>query len=446
MLQYLTRINQIAWGPGTLILFAGTGIFFLFVLKGRPWKKLIYALKLLFRPEITAKGQGMTSFQSAMTALGACMGTGNIAGVASAMVLGGPGALVWMCLSAMLGLPVIFSECILSIAYRKKYHGRYIGGPMYVMREGIGGRVGAVMAFAFAVMTMGASFGVGNMTQSNSAGAALAFLWHIPAVLTGLGLMIALVLVFLMGQGGAGRVSAVLVPTASVGYLLCAVIVIVIHHARIGHGIYEMFQMAFSLKAVSGGIGGAITVSAYDAMRWGVARGIFSNEAGLGSAPIAASGATGLKSTDQAYLHMAGAFFDTVIMCSVTGLAIAASGVLGMTDDAGRMLDGVQLTMQAFSCIPGDGGLWVIGLGMLFFAFSTLIGWAYYGENALLYLTSSIKARMIYRVLFCIACFAGAVYELQTVWLFSDIMNVCMALPNLICLWLMWREIKALAM
>lgn len=445
LLYWLERLNQIAWGPGTILLFIGTGLFFLIMLHGLPWKKLLYALKLLFCPTLTRSETGMSPFQSAMTALGACMGTGNIVGVASAMVLGGPGALVWMSISAMIGLPVIFSECLLSIQYRKQDKDSYIGGPMYVMKYGIDGKFGLFMAVTFSIMTVCASFGIGNMTQSNSAAAALASLWHVPKHWTGAGFAIALMLVFALGQHSIGKLSALIVPVASAGYLLCAVFVIWIYRANLIQGISEIFKMAFSYKAIGGGAGGVVIKSAFDAMKWGVARGIFSNEAGLGSTPIAAAAAVSQSSKEQAYMHMAGAFFDTVIMCSVTGLAIAASGVLGTKDAAGHLLDGVALTMKAFECIPYQGGMIVIGLGMIFFAFSTLIGWAYYGENALRYFTKSNKAILTYHILFCVACYIGAVYQLQTVWLFADLTNVLMALPNMICLLMMARQVKKLA-
>lgn len=444
MENLLQSINRIIWGPATLVVFLGTGLFFLIKLRFLPWRNLGFALKLVFNPVREGKGSegDISPFASLMTSLGACMGTGNIVGVACAMVLGGPGALIWMCISAMLGLPTIFAETVLSMRYRQKnVNGQMCGGPMYVMAKGIGGYFGKVLAALFAILTIGASFGIGNMTQSNAVAAAVHNIWHVPESITGILLMAAVFLVLIGGIQCIGSVCSVFVPITSLFYIGCAIAVIVLNYRNIPDGLYEMFQMAFSIKSISGGLGGAITSSAFLAMKWGIARGVFSNEAGLGSAPIAAAAARSDAAAKQGYIHMTGAFLDTVIMCTVTGLAIAASGVLGMKDSSGRLVTGVHLTIKAFDTVLGFGG-YVIVLGMIFFAFPTLIGWAYYGEKALEYLTKSKQMIFWYRIIFCLMIYVGAVKSLQIVWDFADIMNGLMAVPNMLCLWILWREVR----
>ena len=447
----LNHMNKIIWGPATLCIFLGTGIFFLVVFNFMPWRRLGYALSLVFRPEKPAgkvKGD-ITPFASLMTSLGACMGTGNIAGVACALVLGGPGALFWMCLSSFTGLPVIFAECVLSVRYREKSRtGMMCGGPMYVMKYGIGKKTGMVLAVCFSLFTVGASFGIGNMTQTNAAAAAMKEIWHIPKPLTGFFMAVSVFLVLVAGIGGIGRICSIIVPAASMLYLSCAFTVIILNYRNIPGSFLEIIHMAFSAKAVTCGIGGLITASMYTAMKWGIARGVFSNEAGLGSAPIAAAAAKTDAPAKQGYIHMTGAFIDTAVMCTVTGLAICASGVLGMKDMNGQLITGVELTIRAFETALKGGGH-IICAGMLFFAFPTLLGWAYYGEKALIFLTGQRfekYAVVIYRILFCVMCYVGAVKALKPVWDFSDIMNGLMAVPNLICLWIKWREVREICL
>lgn len=448
MENLLQTLNRIIWGPATLCFFLGTGLFFLVELKFLPWRNLMYALKLVFLPrrqKKSAHGE-ISSFASLMTSLGACMGTGNIVGVACAMTLGGPGALVWMCVSAMMGLPTIFAECVLAIRYRRRgCDGQMCGGPMYVMRDGIGGSAGRVLAVIFSVLTVGASLGIGNMTQSNAVAVSMKDIWQVPEHISGIILTVAVFIVLIGGIQSIGSVCSVLVPVASVLYLGCACAVIFINYENLGPGLKEIFRMAFSVKSISGGVGGAVCASMFQAMKWGIARGVFSNEAGLGSAPIAAAAAQTDDAVKQGYIHMTGVFLDTVVMCSVTGLAISASGVLGMKDSGGELLTGVRLTIKAFETVSAYGGH-IIGLGMLFFAFPTLLGWAYYGERALEYLICSKRCVAIYRIIYCAACYIGAVRSLQLVWAFSDVMNGLMALPNLICLWVMYKEVKKLCL
>lgn len=436
MLELLDKINAVIWGPATLALFMGTGIFLLLRLKGLPVLNIGYAIKLLLKKEKRDKNPGdISSFQSLMTSLAACIGTGNIAGVASAMILGGPGALIWMNISTLLGLSTIFTESLLSMLYRRKNKkGEMSGGPMYVMVDGIGGKTGYIMAAAFSVFAVCASFGIGNMTQSNTVAEALFDTWKFPSYVTGIIMAAVTFFVIVGGVKSIGKFCGVFVPAAAIFYIGCCLAVILCNTAHLKEGLAEMFSMAFSVRSVTGGFGGAVTASMFSAMKWGVARGVFSNEAGLGSAPIAAAAAKTGHPVRQAYIQMTGPVFDTMVMCTLTGLAVAASGVLGMNNENGVMYNGVALTMKAFETVLGEAGKYVITFGIVGFAVPTVLGWAYYGEKALEFLTSSSAVLWGYRAVYSFAAFLGAVKPLEIIWGFADAMNGLMALPNLICI------------
>jgi AGCS family alanine or glycine:cation symporter len=283
-----------------------------------------------------------------------------------------------------------------------------------------------------------ASFGIGNMTQANSISAALFSSYQIPTWFTGIIIMLAAVATLVNGNRSIGKVSSIVVPAMAAFYFVAALIVIIANFEAVPAGIMEMFRMAFSFDSVAGGVGGSIVASMLTSMRWGVARGVFSNEAGLGSAPIAAAAARTDHASRQGYVNMTGTFFDTMIVCMLTGLVIASSGLLGTIDPAtGTPVSGAQLTILAFSTVFGDYGKMVISISLSLFAFSTILGWEYYGEKALEYLIRNRKVIMSYRVLFGAITFVGATTSLEVVWNFSDTMNGLMAIPNLICLlWL----------
>ena len=371
MLEIFNGINRVLWGPGTLLLFIGTGIFLMCRLRWMPWRRIGYGIRLLIRPSKAGGRDGdISSFQSLMMSLAACIGTGNIAGVASAMVLGGPGALVWMNISAMLGLSTAFSESLLTMLYRRKNkNGEMSGGPMYVMVDGIGGCTGKIMAAAFSVFTVGASFGIGNMTQSNTAASVLFESWHFPPVLTGLFLSVLTMAVIFGGVKSVGKFCGVFVPVAA-------------------------------------------AAASYD------------------------------NPMHQAYIQMTGPVFDTIIMCTMTGLAIAASGCLGMRGADGHLLDGVALTAAAFKTVLGPFADAVISISMFCFAIPTIIGWAYYGEKALEYLTDKKAVLWAYKIIYSGAVCFGAIKPLAVVWAFSDMMNGLMALPNLLTLLLLNNQVR----
>ena len=437
--KVLADVNNFVWGPVMLALLVGTGIFLTIRLKFLPWRNLFYAIRMIFRKKDQHEGD-ISPFQSLMTALAATIGTGNIVGVATAMVLGGPGALVWMWISAAFGLSTKYGESVLAVKYREQNSvGEMAGGPMYAMKNGIHNKiVGRTLAGLFATFVVLSSFGIGNMTQANSISAALFTGFAIPTWVVGAVITICSLAILVRGIQSIGRVSSIVVPFMAVFYFVTAVIVICVNIAAVPAGIAEMFRMAFSFDSVAGGIGGSIVASMLTSMRWGVARGVFSNEAGLGSAPIAAAAARTDHASRQGYVNMTGTFFDTMIVCMLTGLVIASSGVLGTMDpDTGKLLSGAQLTIAAFSTVFGTYGKFIVAIALSLFAFSTIIGWEYYGEKALEYLIKNRRVIMSYRVIFSLITFIGATTTLEVVWNFSDTMNGLMSIPNLICLlWL----------
>ena len=421
-----------------LALLVGTGIFLTIRLKFLPWRNLGYAIKMVFSKRDKHAGD-ISPFQSLMTALSATIGTGNIVGVATAMVLGGPGALVWMWIAAAFGLSTKYGESVLAVKYRETNSvGEMAGGPMYAMKNGINNGFGRLLAVLFSLFAVLASFGIGNMTQANSISAALNSSYGIPTWAVGAVIMVLALSVLVRGIRRIGLVSSIIVPTMAVFYLVASVIVIVANFDAVPAGVEQMFAMAFSTESVAGGIGGSIVASMLTAMRWGVARGVFSNEAGLGSAPIAAAAARTDHASRQGYVNMTGTFFDTMIICMLTGLVIASSGMLGTVDpETGKLVSGVQLTILAFSTVFGAYGKLIVSIAIALFAFSTILGWEYYGEKALEYLIKARPVIMGYRVLFSLITFVGATTTLEIVWNFSDTMNGLMIIPNLICLiWL----------
>jgi AGCS family alanine or glycine:cation symporter len=336
--KILTSIDDFVWGPAMLVLLVGTGIFLTLRFRFLPWRNLFPSLKRLLSPESRKKsGSGdISPFSALMTALAATIGTGNIVGVATAMVAGGPGALVWMWISAAFGITTKFSECALAIKYREvNENGEMSGGPMYTIRKAFKCKpIGIILAFLFAVFAVLASFGIGNLTQANSISDALHTTFSIPAWVTGI-LLVALTLLILIGGiQRISKVSSILVPAMALFYILCGIIVIFGNLSNIPDGIKMIFSMAFGVRPVIGGLCGTITASMMNAMRYGVARGCFSNEAGMGSAAITAAAATTDNHVRQGYINMCGTFIDTIIVCTITGLAIASSGVLGtVTND-----------------------------------------------------------------------------------------------------------------
>ncbi len=331
----LQRIDDVVWGPVMLLLLVGTGIFLTIKTKALCWRNLPYAIKSVLSKEARQKkGDGDVSpFSALTTALAATIGTGNIVGVATAMVSGGPGALVWMWLSAAFGITSKFSECMLAIKYREvNEKGEMSGGPMYTMKKAFRyKKTGAIMGWLFALFAVIASFGIGNLTQANSISTALNATYNIPFSITGIVITVLALLIILGGIKSISKVSQVVVPIMALFYIISGMIVIIGNVANLPAGLSMIFKMAFSVKAVGGGLCGTIVATMMQSMRYGVARGVFSNEAGMGSAAITAAAATTTDPVRQGYINMTGTFWDTIVVCTITGLCIASSGVLGST-------------------------------------------------------------------------------------------------------------------
>ena len=445
--EIISKIDDFVWGPVMLVLLVGTGIFLTVRLKFRPWRNLGYALKSTLSKEArtTKRGTGDVSpFSALTTALAATIGTGNIVGVATAMVAGGPGALVWMWISACFGLTSKFSECMLAIKYREvNQKGEMSGGPMYTMKKGFKHKkLGAVIGMLFAVFAVIASFGIGNMTQANSIAESLHDTFNFNTTIVGVILTILSLVIIVGGIKSISKVSSVVVPFMAIFYVVAGLIVIIMNIQNLPAGIAMIFKMAFSVKAVGGALCGNIVASMMNAARYGVARGCFSNEAGMGSAAITAAAATTDNPVRQAYINMTGTFWDTIVVCTITGLAIASSGVLGQIDPAtGQLYVGSALTIAAFSTVLGKVGGYLVTIGITLFAFSTILGWEYHGEKAFEYLVGTHKLNMVYRIIFSLVAYVGATQTLELVWNFSDIANALMAIPNLICMILLSGEI-----
>lgn len=549
----LVVIDDFVWGPVMLILLVGTGIVLTVRTRFLPWRNLGYAIRSTLSKEARTKTRGsgdVTPFAALTTALAATIGTGNIVGVATAMVSGGPGALVWMWISAAFGISSKFSECMLAIKYREvNEKGEMSGGPMYTMKKAIKNKkAGAALGWLFALFAVTASFGIGNLSQANSISDALGSTFSVPTWITGVVITVLALLIIVGGIKSISKVSSVVVPFMAIFYVLAGLLVIILHIQNVPSGLAQIFSMAFSAKAVTGGFLGTIVASMMRGMRFGVARGVFSNEAGMGSAAITAAAATTDNPVRQGYINMTGTFWDTIVVCTITGLCIASSGVLGsvqaadsgtyaysaqqlvLTSDASpenpavyqiskddasltavfdkaasdtkgpETLDGLSsftlgafdsaadeiydadnahsgafaggiigewkdadgsvytfradgtyeyaplvigasLTISAFRSALGNVGAVLITVSIVLFAFSTILGWEYHGEKAWEYLFGTHRYNMIYRIVFSLIVYVGAITKLDIVWNFSDISNALMAIPNLICLLILSGEV-----
>lgn len=449
---FLQQADRIVWGPWLILLLLGCGCYLMISLRFLPLRKLLAALGLVFHPKsrIGTDGEGVSSFSALTTELAATIGTGNIVGVATAMVLGGPGALFWMLLSGIIGLSTKLVESTLCVRYRVRDHkGKPVGGPMYVLQNAFPyRRMGRILAVLFAIFAVLASFGMGNMTQGNSIAEALAVTFGVGRTVTGLVLGIFTILVILGGIDKIARVTEYLVPCMAVFYLFGTGMVIFTHLHNLPAGIWQILRGAFCPEAMAGGAAGTmlavengIAHSGRMAMRYGVSRGVFSNEAGLGAAGISAACADTTDAVRQGYISMTGVFIDTIVICSLTGLAIASSGMLGQRDAQGELLNGTALMIAVFSATFGRAGEWMLALSIVLFAFATIIAWEYQGEKAFEYLTGGCDRTQWYRLGYGLVTFLGTVCSLEAVWDFSDICNGLMAVPNLLAVLMLSRGI-----
>ena len=416
----LDKLSGFIWGPPLLILLVGTGIFLTFRLAFIQLRLLPYSLKQVFSRKHDKRAEGdISQFQALMTAMAATVGVGNIVGVATAISLGGPGAVFWMWLAGFFGMATKYGEAILAVKYRTTdANGQMAGGPMYYLEHGLKARWLGVL---FALFGTFAAFGIGNGTQSKAVADAVKMTFNVPYWVTGLVLMAVAALVILGGIKSIGRVTAFFVPIMALFYFIAGAIVMITNFSLVPDAFATIFSHAFGIESVTGGAIGAV-------IRFGIARGLFSNEAGLGSAPIAAAAARTDMPGRQALVSMTQVLFDTLIICSITAVTIVMSGVW---QDEGVSTG--TMTAAAFGTFFGDAGQYIVGIGIIFFAASTIFGWAYYGEKCFQYLFPKNPRLLIYyRLFFVIVIYFGATATLDVVWAFSDVMNGLMAIPNLI--------------
>lgn len=425
----IATLSSWIWGPPMLILLVGTGLYLTVLLKGLQFRTLPLAFKLIFKKEVGHDGD-ISHFAALMTALAATVGIGNIVGVATAITLGGPGAVFWMWMTGLVGMVTKYSEAVLAIKYREKGPHGMRGGPMYYLAKGVGMPwLGALFAF----FTACAAFGIGNMAQANATAEIFKSTFHIPTELTGFILMVLTGLVIIGGIKSIGKFTSYLVPLMILVYVGSGLVVLAYNFSEIPHAFYLIFHHAFSPAAAGGGFAGA-TVAA--AMRYGIARGVFSNESGLGSAPIAAAAARTKDPVSQALVSMTQTFIDTLVVCTMTALIILTATAWKHGVSAG------QLTSISMAETLGDTGKYIVAISTALFAYSTLIGWNYYGEKAVEYLFG-FRSIKVYRLVFTLAVAVGASISLELVWNFSDLMNGMMAIPNLIGLLVLSKVIKA---
>ncbi len=421
--KIIGELSSIVWGPPMLILLVGTGLYLTIILKGMQFRALPHAFKLIWSKDHGHDGD-ISHFAALMTALAATVGIGNIVGVATAITMGGPGAVFWMWMTGLVGMATKYSEAVLAVKYREKGTHGMRGGPMYYLAKGVGL---PWLGTLFAIFTACAAFGIGNMTQANATAKIFEVTFQIPTAATGIVLTLLTGLVILGGIKTIGKFTSFLVPFMIFGYVGVSLTVLFIHIDQIPHAFSLIFNAAFSPSAATGGFAGA-TVAA--AMRFGIARGVFSNESGLGSAPIAAAAARTNDPVKQALVSMTQTFIDTLVVCTMTALVIltASSWTQGVS--------AAELTSASMAETLGHTGSIIVAIATALFAYSTLIGWNYYGEKAIEYLFGE-KSIKVYRVFFTVAVMIGAMVSLEFVWNFSDLMNGMMAIPNLIgLLWL----------
>ena len=425
MNSLFAEFAKFMWGPWLLILLLGTGVWLSICLRGIQIRNLIYAVRLTFSKEWDGEGD-ISHFGSLMTALAATVGMGNIAGVSTAVALGGPGAIFWMWITGLVGMATKYSEGFLAVKYRYvNEYGEISGGPMYYLEHGLGQKW---LGTCFAIFGALAAFGIGNMIQSNTTAKALSETLGTSNFLVGIVLALLTGMVVVGGIKRIADVASYFVPIMVSIYFIGASIVILNNLSHLGSGVALIFEHAFTGTAATGGFVGATLAQT---IRFGVARGLFSNESGMGSAPIAAAAAKTNHPGKQALVSMTGTFLDTLIICSLTALALSSSGVWVSGET------GVALTIQAFSSgLPGNWGNIIVSSSAVTFGFSSILAWEYYGEKCFEYLFKE-KWISLYRYVWVLFVFMGALFELEIVWNFSDAMNALMAIPNLIGLLLL---------
>lgn len=446
VINILEKLNAILWGAPSLILLTGTGLFLTFVLKGMQFTKLIHAFKLAFVPnKKEAESEGdISNFKALMTSLAGMIGNGNIAGVATAVTLGGPGAIFWMWVVGLLGMTTKYAEALLAMKFRvQNDKGEYSSGPMYYIEKGLGHRF-KFLAIAFAIFGAFAALGIGNSVQSNTIADVMTNSFNVSGFITGIVLVILISLIIFGGLKRISNVAGFFVPMMAIFYIGASVTILIINYDQILPAFGLIFKYAFTPISAAGGFTGIIVMQA---IQNGVSKGIFSNEAGLGTVALISGNAKAGHPATQALVAMTGTFIVTIIVCTMTGLVLL---VTGYWDPTGGLLSGVShdakleagaLTSMAFGASLGTLGEYVVSLSVIFFGFSTIIAWFVYGAKCFEYLFG-VKYVMLYGVIYVIATFVGTIANLKTVWLFADTANAMMMIPNLIGILFLYKIIK----
>ena len=418
-------INGFVWGPVMLVLILGTGLYLTLGLRFLPVRLIPEGFRLIWKGRKEEKEEGEISpFNALMTSLSATIGTGNIAGVATAIFMGGPGAMFWMWVAALLGMATKYAEAVLAVNYREKdEEGNHVGGPMFYIKNGLGDNW-KWLAFSFALFASFAGFGIGNTIQANSVSDVLEASFGIPELYSGIVLAILVGLVLIGGIKRIAHVAGAIVPFMALAYLSAGLVIIAVNITEIPTAIGTIVTAAFTPTAAMGGFAGA---SVWAALQFGVARGIFSNEAGLGSAPIAHAAAKTNSAVRQGLIAMMGTFIDTIIICSITGLAIVVTGAYTSGES------GAALSMLAFSTALPYVGEYVVTIGLIVFAFTTIVGWSFYGEKSVYYIFGQ-KAIIPFRIVWVLVIPFGSMMDLKFIWLLADTLNAFMAIPNLIAI------------
>ncbi len=448
ILEIIKSINGVLWGSPTMILLFGTGLFLTFVLKGLQFRKLGYAFKLAFSKEkdedSSAEGD-VSNYKALMTSLAATIGNGNIAGVATAITVGGPGAIFWMWIVGLFGMATKYAEALLAMKYRvKRDNGEYAGGPMYYVERGLGSKW-KWLAIAFAFFGAFAAFGIGNSVQSNTIASVVDESFHINGWVTGIVVTFFTSLIIFGGVKRISTVAGYFVPIMAVLYMGGAIVIIALNWDQIVPAFELIFTYAFTPVSAVGGFSGIVVM---EAVKSGVSKGIFSNEAGLGTAALIAGNAKAEHPVRQALVAMTGTFIVTIIVCTMTALVLLMTG---FWDPTGGALSGVThdpnleagaLTQAAFESSLGTIGAYIVTFSVIFFGFSTILGWYVYGYKCFEYLAGT-KITYAYALLYVLACFLGTVVDLTTIWAFADMANALMMIPNLIALLLLFKVIKS---
>lgn len=424
---FLEQVQALVWGIPLLVLLLGTGVYLTFILRGVQLRYLGFALKQVFKKQQTESQGDISHFEALMTSLAGAIGTGNIVGVATAIAIGGVGSLFWMWLTALLGMATKYAESLLAVKYRQiDDRGEMIGGPMQYIEHGLGWKW---MAILFAALGCFAAIGTGNLVQVNAISEASGIFWGGNPWVNGILIAIVAGLVILGGVKSIGHVAGVIVPFMALFYVGAGLFIIGIHYDRIPQAFHDIFVSAFQGQAAFGGFAGA---SVLMAIQMGVARSVFSNEAGLGIPSLAAAAAKTDSPGRQAMITMTGALLSTIIVCTITGLVLAVTGVHGQVTASGEALNGAVMAIQAFSSSIG-GGAYIVSIGLMLFAFTTVIAWGYYGEKCCEYLFGT-RSVIGYRILYTLIIIPGAALKMEIVWILADIFNGLMAIPNLIAL------------